>query len=516
MPATAKKPKSKERFQSITFNLSGKPRREMLDGKEHLVVPTVMIVEGVLNGSGGPLMYRGEDLQETPQLWDHKPVVLYHPAGKACDPVVLNSRKLGVVLNTEWDPPKLRTEAWLDIERCNALDKRIIENLEAGKVVEVSTGLFTTNKSEEGEWNGTSYSYVATSHRPDHLAILPDQVGACSVADGAGLGVWNSIKEGTPIDDIQRSSLMCVSTSRPVENVKSYQDVTNELYTLLQARFGYSAWIDAVFDAYFVYSIDGTMYKLNYTKSDKSVKISDGDPVEVYRDVQYITANGEGLATVKTSKVPLVIKNKESEMTKKEKIDQLIANAGYEESDRVMLDGFSDEKIDKLIGNVKTVEPKKVENTNPSPTVPAPQQQQVQNLDTYLQTLPPEVAAVVRNNIADNESKKKTLIEKIVAVQNANLAKNKATRVLNSEWLQTLEPAALEGILAMGGGTAESDAIPSVQSFFGQQGVTPTLNADGSVKKQKPLPSPTLNGAFANPFAEKQKMEKSGTPASVN
>lgn len=28
---------------------------------------------------------------------------------------------------------------------------------------------------------------VARNHRPDHLAILPDQVGACSLADGAGL-----------------------------------------------------------------------------------------------------------------------------------------------------------------------------------------------------------------------------------------------------------------------------------------------------------------------------------------
>lgn len=187
-------------YEYITANLrSNRTRRETLDGRQCLVVPTVMLVEGVLNGSQGPLLYQGADIAETTTLWDHRPIVLYHPqSGTAANPAVLNTRKLGIILNTRWDAPRLRTEAWLDIKRCNELDERIIKNLEAGKPVEVSTGLFTHNEMTAGVFNGKDYIARATKHRPDHLAVLPDQIGACSIADGAGLLALNAKNEFPP------------------------------------------------------------------------------------------------------------------------------------------------------------------------------------------------------------------------------------------------------------------------------------------------------------------------------
>ena len=56
------------------------------------------------------------------------------------------------------------------------------------KEVEVSLGMFTENDMEEGEYEGKQYKGIAKNHRPDHLAILPDQIGACSCKDGCGLG----------------------------------------------------------------------------------------------------------------------------------------------------------------------------------------------------------------------------------------------------------------------------------------------------------------------------------------
>jgi hypothetical protein len=53
--------------------------------------------------------------------------------------------------------------------------------------MEVSTGLFADCVMDKGSWNGESYEYVAQNIRADHLAILPDSDGACSVKDGAGL-----------------------------------------------------------------------------------------------------------------------------------------------------------------------------------------------------------------------------------------------------------------------------------------------------------------------------------------
>jgi hypothetical protein len=212
--------------ERITFNLSGPARREKLEGRVCLVVPTVMIVEGVLNGSQGPLLYRSEDLADTPQLWAHKPIVLYHPqSGSASQARILNQQKVGVLLEVKWQAPKLRGEAWLDVERCNALDRRIIANLEAGKPLEVSTGLFTVNEPEEGTWNGKPYIAVATRHQPDHLAILPDAIGACSIADGAGLGVWNSVNTSPAAPADLLSFVQTASVDWPANVRKAVVDV---------------------------------------------------------------------------------------------------------------------------------------------------------------------------------------------------------------------------------------------------------------------------------------------------
>jgi hypothetical protein len=181
-------------MEHLVFNLSGRVRKDTLEGRPHLVVPTVMIVEGVLNGSTGALLYPADELSSTPYIWNHKPIVVGHPGGHtACEPREINTRKVGVILNTKWQRPKLRTEAWIDIERANQLDPRILENIKAGRPTEVSTGLTVDyDRSSPGSFNGKPYTAIARNFKPDHLAILFDATGASSVADGAGLLALNA------------------------------------------------------------------------------------------------------------------------------------------------------------------------------------------------------------------------------------------------------------------------------------------------------------------------------------
>ena len=42
-------------WESLTFNLGKKIRTDYLEGRECYVVPTVILTEGVHNGSNGPL-----------------------------------------------------------------------------------------------------------------------------------------------------------------------------------------------------------------------------------------------------------------------------------------------------------------------------------------------------------------------------------------------------------------------------------------------------------------------------
>lgn len=179
-------------LESFTFNIGGtKLRHETMDGKEYVVAPMAMLTEGVHNGSNGPLFYPKEELSKTPVVWNMKPLVIYHPTANgqgvsACTPEVIEKRSVGVVMNSKFDD-KLRAEAWIDEPKCNQVDPRVMKALHKGEMVEVSTGLFTDNEIKEGEYHGKRYVAIARHYRPDHLAILPDKKGACSISDGAGL-----------------------------------------------------------------------------------------------------------------------------------------------------------------------------------------------------------------------------------------------------------------------------------------------------------------------------------------
>lgn len=185
-----------ENLQQIITNIKPVIRSDSMEGRRFIVAPMIMILEGVYTGTTGTLYYPAEELAKTPQAWNHKPIVVYHPDGvTACDPTILTNRKIGVIMNTKFEKGKLKAEAWLDPDRMDFVDDRIEQAIHKNQIMELSTGLFAEKKHAPGTFNGRSYEYVAINYRPDHLAILPDKRGACSVKDGAGFLRMNSADE---------------------------------------------------------------------------------------------------------------------------------------------------------------------------------------------------------------------------------------------------------------------------------------------------------------------------------
>ncbi|MBN1555883.1 MAG: hypothetical protein JXA11_14160 [Phycisphaerae bacterium] len=88
-----------------------------------------------------------------------------------------------MLFGTNFDGEKLKASAWLDPDRLQAVDARVFSALQKGNPVGVSTGLMGFDDGEKTADGAIVLSGIA----PDHLAILPDQKGACSLADGAGL-----------------------------------------------------------------------------------------------------------------------------------------------------------------------------------------------------------------------------------------------------------------------------------------------------------------------------------------
>lgn len=178
--------------QGQTLNAAS-ARREYLNGREHLVVPMTMIVPGVLNGSKGKLFYPKEEITRDPKSWDGVVITHNHPSRNgvnisANDLHPQAAERIGVVRNPS-AKDKLRAEAWIDVQKADAIDPRILNAVRKGQAMEISTGLYTDNEKSAGDWKGKPYDYIARNYRPDHLAILPDQRGACSLQDGCGLGV---------------------------------------------------------------------------------------------------------------------------------------------------------------------------------------------------------------------------------------------------------------------------------------------------------------------------------------
>lgn len=181
-------------MEQLIANLTGKTRRATLNGRDYIVAPLSLIVTGVLNGSKGALFYPSDEIGKDPQRWNHTPIVVYHPVVNgqnvsARDPDVLNNSGIGIVLKSHVKNGKLRAEGWFDIDATRRIDPRVLANLEANKPIELSTGLFTTNETapQGSNYRGTTYDYIARDYVPDHLAILPDQIGACSINDGCGV-----------------------------------------------------------------------------------------------------------------------------------------------------------------------------------------------------------------------------------------------------------------------------------------------------------------------------------------
>jgi hypothetical protein len=190
-----------KRFSRLICNFStASTRKEHWNGKTWTVVPAVIMTEGVRGGSEGPKFYTRQEMAKNVASWNMKPIVVDHPTDgfggsiSACTPDVVENQGVGLMLNTEFDG-KLKTEAWFEDSRIygpSALEPRIGQAIDRRQPLEVSTGVYVEDDYSPGTYEGKDYDYIARNLRADHLAILLDRSGACSLKDGCGTLISNA------------------------------------------------------------------------------------------------------------------------------------------------------------------------------------------------------------------------------------------------------------------------------------------------------------------------------------
>ena len=159
------------------------------DGREYLVCPAVMIRPGVLSANNGAILYGERLLKDRPGRWNRLPLTLGHPADARGNRISANAAdartfRIGHIDAVRYAGGKLRGEAWFDVERTPA---GVLEKIDGGRPVEVSTGLHTRTLNVGGFHKGRRFTKRLVGFDPDHLAVLTDEVGACSVRDGCGI-----------------------------------------------------------------------------------------------------------------------------------------------------------------------------------------------------------------------------------------------------------------------------------------------------------------------------------------
>lgn len=459
-----------DNMERIVCNLTGMVRNEKMEGRDYLVVPMIMMVEGVLNGSNGPLYYPAEELQTCPQVWNHKPVVVYHPSlnGKAlsaCEKDTIDVHKIGIIMNTTFDGKRLKAEAWLETNRVEEVDKRVLEAIENNTMMEVSTGLFTQNELTEGEFNGKKYTAIARNYRPDHLAILPDQTGACSIEDGAGLLRVNAKNKQELNDTLAMLGLNL--------NEMSHDDIREALYEALpkskteDGMICEGPWIAEIYDSYLIYHKGEKLYKQAYTVKDDKATL-EGVPEEVERKVTYEPVNNSLIDNHFGGKT----------MDKEAFVGELIANGKWSEDDREWLMGLEEDRLQKLGSVENKDESESTEDDTKSEDADASKSddsEQTQN------AVDPDVLKDMAQVYAERKGE---LIATITANEKNTFSKEK---------LESMEINDLKAISAIAKKEEVADDVAAPAPTSNYAGQAPVSNATASDKKEEPLATPTMN-----------------------
>jgi hypothetical protein len=439
-------------------------RTQEFRGSEHLVVPVVALVEGVLHPSNAeaPELALAEEFGKLPPSWDGRPVVLGHPKRDgqpvpANSPDVIENEAFGMLFNTKLDGTKLKTEAWIDLNRVNSMSddvKAAVGRIQKGEVVEVSTGLFMALEETKGTLDGKEYHGIWRNVVPDHLAILPEgTIGACSVADGCGcprLNSANRLKNSNPETNMFKALMHRVGgllkghfgTSEFRAQEMSDTDRREALRAALEKESSKKwYWVVAVYSDHFVYESDeGKLYDRTYTISTDG-KVTLGVQIQQVRPVtEFVPVTNEATQEV-------------GHMTKTERVNALIANkAGkFTENHRAWLESLTEEQLGLLepvaaptpaptpatpaptanVAPCPCAETPKTPATAAAPTTPS----EPVTLEQYINSAPSELREVLQSGVRMNAERRTDLIAGIRANKENQFSEDE----LKGMSLQTLE-----------------------------------------------------------------------------
>lgn len=171
----------------VTATIGSGVRRDFKDGEEFLIAPIVAVREGVLNGE----LVRVDTLGRLLDEWQGTPITINHPPKQAAESISkthawVRSNKIGTMENVHVANERLQGELWMPTKQPSQQAVKVMQRIERGETLEVSVGFLSIFTGQQGVLGKKAFREVTQDAAPNHVALLPDDVGACSIKDGCG------------------------------------------------------------------------------------------------------------------------------------------------------------------------------------------------------------------------------------------------------------------------------------------------------------------------------------------
>lgn len=418
-------------------------RTTQLQGRDHWILPTVMLVEGVHNGSRGPLLYTEEEISVLTESCNGIPVTIFHPEENS-EFVSANApgnNPVGRVFNTHMEGNQLRGEIWLDVDNLREQSQEAYQDIQEHRPLDVSIGVFGKDQGEPGVFNGKNYTTILRNMQPDHLALLPGRSGACSWDDGCGIRVNENKLKGGIINVTEVKNLKVGDLTGPIifknlnedpekidlgvsyvnnyltENDTGFVEIMNNLRQKIDQLDNSVRihFLEDVFDDYFVYRVHNRENgETNYFRRDYVVQQDgsidfEGEPAQVRKETNYVTMMKRKTTVNSKRKLNRMSKTKNSPCD----VNALIANEGtkFTEEHREWLESLDQEQLALLTPNEEKEEtepPKKesVQNQEPSKEKKETSNKELitENEDGAILIGGKQIADLVKDALANNEN----------------------------------------------------------------------------------------------------------------
>lgn len=276
------------RINAVAKVVNADIRRIQHNGREHIIVPSYTLPDDVVMNGG---LYPAKEIAASFKSLEGTLAPVGHPtvngvyvlAGQA---EAINAHYVGVWnKNVQQIDGRVYIEKWIDVEFAEKFEqgKQLLEAIENNSEIHTSTGLIC---KREIAVNQAGYSWVARDMRFDHDAILFDEPGAATPADGVGMMVNSS-------ELVVNAHCPKLTTNAVLSD--SYGQRRDALAAAIKEVYGGPEnypYVEDFDNSTVIYGDSKGLHALKYEYADSNAVLV-GDPVPMVAKVNFVAKGAE-------------------------------------------------------------------------------------------------------------------------------------------------------------------------------------------------------------------------------